>query len=197
MKEKGKVAIARLVVRAGTAPVLVALAPQGELVDADGVQVRAAEEVAAAVALSPEFAEDLRGLSNPALDRHYDMLERLALKYSREELGGDIEDSTLPDDETLAQHGPTFEAFSDAVYGADGAGAAGKTAGAKRKAGPEPHTAELYAERDWYSLANSDQLGRLTNDQLKVYLRYHGLTLGGNKADLLARIQAHVNQEPA
>jgi hypothetical protein len=33
---------------------------------------------------------------------------------------------------------------------------------------PEPHTAELYAERDWYSLANSDQLGRLTNDQLKV-----------------------------
>jgi hypothetical protein len=37
--------------------------------------VRAAEEVAAAVALSPEFAEDLRGLSNPALDRHYDMLE--------------------------------------------------------------------------------------------------------------------------
>jgi hypothetical protein len=61
--------------------------------------------------------------------------QRLALKYSREELGGDIEDSTLPDDETLAQHGPTFEAFSDAVYGADGAGAAGKTAGAKRKAG--------------------------------------------------------------
>ena len=31
----------------------------------------------------------------------------------------------------------------------------------------EPHTAELYAERDWVTLAQSDKLSKLTNDQLK------------------------------
>ncbi len=30
---------------------------------------------------------------------------------------------------------------------------------------------------------------------LQVYLRYHGLTLGGKKEDLLARITAHINQQ--
>lgn len=240
MRDKRKVAIARLVMRRGTAPALVALAPQVEEVDADGTQVTppglhmlqlpwrdelrfperggarggfksddkpqateeqiaAAEALVSAVALAPDFPSQLRDIPNPSLARHYDVLELMALQLDREEVAGhEVEDDTLPDDDTLREHGPTFAAFSKAVYGTDGAGAAGKTAGAKRKtAGPEPHVAELYAERDWAALANSDQLARLTNDNLKVYLRYHQLTLGGNKADLLARIKAHVNQAQA
>lgn len=35
-------------------------------------------------------------------------------------------------------------------------------------------------------------LGSLTIDHLKLYLRTHGLTLGGNKNTLLDRIQAHM-----
>lgn len=33
---------------------------------------------------------------------------------------------------------------------------------------PEPHISDEYNSRDWYSLAEGDQLSRLTNDQLKV-----------------------------
>ncbi|KAI8463879.1 MAG: SPOC like C-terminal domain-containing protein [Monoraphidium minutum] len=246
LKDKGKVAIARMVMRAGTAPCMVALAPQVEETDGDGLQVTppglhvlqlpwrdeirfperggargaaakgddgaprpppladagavaAAAALARDVSLSEEFGYQLRELPNPSLARHYEVLERIALRLAPDEVGGDdVDDSTLPDDDALAAHRPAFDAFADAVYGEGGPGAAGApTAGVKRKAEMEPLTRELYAERDWAGLANSDQLERLTNDQLKVYLRYHGLTLGGNKADLLARIRGHVNQEPA
>lgn len=61
-------------------------------------------------------------------------LQKLALRYEQDELQGDIEDATLPDEDALKANAGLFDDFSSAVYGESGAGAAGKTAGAKRKA---------------------------------------------------------------
>ncbi|GBF89248.1 ATP-dependent DNA helicase 2 subunit 1 [Raphidocelis subcapitata] len=150
MIDADKIAIARLVMRAGNAPSLVALLPQAE--------------------------------------------EKLALHTQFESLDDQPppRDATLPDPDFIAAAAPLAEAFSDAVYGPGGAGPAGKTAGVKRKAEPAPHTADAYAEFDWATLAGQDKLSRLTNDQLKVYLRYHNLPLSGKKADFIARITNHV-----
>lgn len=41
-------------------------------------------------------------------------------------------------------------------------------------------------------LAGSGKVGTLKIDQLKLYLRLHGLRLSGTKAELVARIEDHV-----
>lgn len=238
MIDADKVAIARLVMRAGNAPSLVALLPQAEEVTADNLQVMppglhvlplpwrdeirfpergGARGVAkAAGGERPEASEEqiaaacdlIRGLQlrdfpselaaaipNPVLERHYEVIEKLAL-HTHFDGGLDDQppprDATLPDPEMTAAAAPLAEAFSDAVYGPGGMGPAGKTAGVKRKAEPAPHTADAYAEFDWASLVGQDKLNRLTNDQLKVYLRYNNLPLSGKKADFIARITNHV-----
>ncbi len=45
-------------------------------------------------------------------------------------------------------------------------------------------------------LAAKGALHTLTNDQLKKYLKLHGLRLGGKKDELVERITDHVDSKP-
>ena len=46
------------------------------------------------------------------------------------------------------------------------------------------------------ALAASGKLGKLKVDDLKPYLRAHGLKVTGKKDDLIERITEHVNSQP-
>ena len=69
------------------------------------------------------------------------------------------------------------------------------SAGAKRGAERELGDAEEYAAHDWRSLALAGRKAvsdGLTVDQLKVFLRRHGLPQSGKKSDLVERIIEHL-----
>eukprot|EP00879_Flechtneria_rotunda_P001876 GHRR01002047.1.p1 GENE.GHRR01002047.1~~GHRR01002047.1.p1 ORF type:complete len:433 (+),score=166.08 GHRR01002047.1:1761-3059(+) len=189
----------------------------------DGPPPRASEEQIAAAealinAISLDNADEGVAFSsvdipNPHLQRHFEVLEALALKMDPPPVE-ELDDETAPDLEGIDAHMETLEAFKLAVFGSlDEATPAVK--GAKRKAADSPagsnkagrskaahseaqkDAAEEYKEYDWQALADKadDQkagLPKLTVAQLKVYLRYHNLPVSGNKPDLVGRIQEHV-----
>lgn len=135
---------------------------------------------------------------NAALERHFQVLEALALDEEvppKEEL----EDDTEPDVLGISRHRTTLDAFKLAVFGSvEGAPEKQKSGGTKRKTDdPEARKAiaEEYAEHDWSALAAPGAkkgLNSLTIPTLKVYLQHHGLRTTGNKGEIVQRIQEHV-----
>ncbi|KAL0322697.1 UNVERIFIED_CONTAM: ATP-dependent DNA helicase 2 subunit KU70 [Sesamum angustifolium] len=108
--------------------------------------------------------------ANPALQRHYAVLQALALD---EDEMPDTKDETLPDEEGLASE-----------------------ASKKRKAIAENATKE-YANYDWLDLADNGKLKELTVVELKYYLTRHNLPVTGKKEALISRILTHMgNHEP-
>lgn len=135
--------------------------------------------------------------SNPALQRHYGILEALALE---EDEMPEIKDETLPDEEGLSRPGVVnaLEAFKVSVYGEsynDEIDNAGKESGAakKRKATAENAVKES-ANYDWNDLADNGKLKDLTVAELKNYLVAHHLAVGGKKEALISRILTHMGK---
>lgn len=136
--------------------------------------------------------------SNPALQRHYGILEALALG---EDEMPDIKDETLPDEEGLARPGiaRALEEFKIAVYGEnhdleEEATAASKSSASevtkKRKANAEAAVGKY----NWDELADEGKLKDLTVAELKYYLTAHNLPVVGKKEVLINRILTHLGK---
>ncbi|WOK99403.1 ATP-dependent DNA helicase 2 subunit KU70 isoform X1 [Canna indica] len=139
--------------------------------------------------------------ANPALQRHYGILQALALG---EDEMLDIKDETLPDEEGLARSTVVhlLEEFKTAVYGenhdqeeADALTlkASNSEASRKRQKLTENATKEC-AKYDWNDLAESGQLKNLTVLDLKFYLTAHDLPMTGKKEVLINRILSHLGK---
>ncbi|XP_042010904.1 ATP-dependent DNA helicase 2 subunit KU70-like [Salvia splendens] len=131
--------------------------------------------------------------ANPALQKHYAVLQALALD---EDDIPDVKDETLPDEEGLARPGvvKALEELKICVYGENfkqeddtmGSQKTSETSN-KRKAVADNATKE-YANYDWPKLADNGQLKELTVSELKHYLNVHNLPVGGKKEALISRI---------
>ncbi|CAA3022081.1 ATP-dependent DNA helicase 2 subunit KU70 [Olea europaea subsp. europaea] len=137
--------------------------------------------------------------ANPALQRHYAVLQALALD---EDEMPDVQDETLPDEEGMARPGvvKALEEFKLSVYGENydeesDSIASGKTSDAskKRKAIADKATEES-AKVDWSDLADKGELKELTVPKLKYYLTANGLSVSGKKEDLINRILTHLGK---
>ncbi|KAL6503621.1 ATP-dependent DNA helicase II subunit 1 [Orobanche gracilis] len=137
--------------------------------------------------------------ANPALQRHYAVLQALALD---EDEMPDIKDETLPDEEGLARPGivKALEDFKLSVHGEnmeqeDGLMDSGKTSQAtkKRKAIADNARKE-YANYDWSDLADNGKLKELTVAELKYYLAVQNLPVTGKKEALISRILTHMGK---
>lgn len=136
--------------------------------------------------------------ANPALQRHYAILQAIALD---EDEMPETKDETLPDEEGMARPGvvKAVEEFKLSVYGNDydegseaGNGKASDTS-KKRKADAEL-VAKEYANYDWADLADKGKLSYLTVAELKYYLAANNLPLAGKKEVLVGRILKHMGK---
>ncbi|GKV37100.1 hypothetical protein SLEP1_g45165 [Rubroshorea leprosula] len=171
--------------------------------DTTGVVPRANDDqIKKAAALMKRI--DLKGFSvcqfsNPSLQKHYAVLQALALE--EDEIPETI-DETLPDEEGLARPGVVraVEEFKLSVYGDNydeesdvlGDGKA-REAARKRKAVTE-NDAKESANYDWADLAEKGQLKDLTVEKLKYYLTAHNLPVSGKKEALISRILTHMGK---
>ncbi|XP_007021875.2 PREDICTED: ATP-dependent DNA helicase 2 subunit KU70 [Theobroma cacao] len=131
--------------------------------------------------------------ANPALQRHYAVLQALALE--EDDIPETI-DETLPDEEGLARPAvvKAIEEFKLSVYGDNydeerdflGKGKVGESS-RKRKTIVENAVKES-ANYDWADLAENGQLKDLTVAALKTYLSAHNLPVTGKKEALISRI---------
>ncbi|KAF3457078.1 hypothetical protein FNV43_RR01735 [Rhamnella rubrinervis] len=132
--------------------------------------------------------------ANPALQRHYAVLQALALE---EDEMPDIKDETLPDEEGMSRPGivSALEEFKRSVYGdhydEDGDGKKTSEMSKKRKAIAEDAVKES-ANYDWGDLADTGKLKDLTVAELKYYLSAHNLPVAGKKEALISRILTHM-----
>uniref|UniRef100_A0A5B7BKN8 ATP-dependent DNA helicase 2 subunit KU70 n=1 Tax=Davidia involucrata TaxID=16924 RepID=A0A5B7BKN8_DAVIN len=137
--------------------------------------------------------------ANPALQRHYAVLQALALD---EDEMPEIKDETVPDEEGMARPGVVnaLEEFKLSVYGenydeGDDFQANGKVSEAsrKRKAIAENAVKES-VNYDWPDLADNGKLKDLTVVELKYYLTAHNLPVAGKKEALINRILTHMGK---
>lgn len=139
--------------------------------------------------------------SNPALQRHYAILQVLALE--EDELP-ETKDETMPDEEGMQRPGiaKAVQAFKDAVYGekhdfeeaeAEATKAKGSEASQKRKASAEVAVKEA-ASYNWSELADTGKLKDLTVVELKYYLTAQNLPVTGKKEILINRILTHLGK---
>ncbi|CAL1409025.1 unnamed protein product [Linum trigynum] len=134
--------------------------------------------------------------SNPALQRHYAVLQALALD---EDEMPEIHDETLPDEEGMSRPvvAKAIQEFRTSVYGEDYDEADDKPreseASKKRKAAAEI-VAQEYKNYDWEELADSGKLKDLTVVELKYYLAAQKLPLAGKKEVLISRILTHLGK---
>ncbi|KAJ4915997.1 ATP-dependent DNA helicase 2 subunit KU70 [Raphanus sativus] len=127
--------------------------------------------------------------ANPALQRHYAMLQAIAL--DQEDIG-ETRDETLPDKEGMNR--PTvvkaIEEFKESIYGDDSEEES--DSGAKEKS--RKRKAADAGDYDFVELAKSGKLKDLTVVELKTYLTANSLPLGGKKDALINRILAHLSK---
>ncbi|XP_052173907.1 ATP-dependent DNA helicase 2 subunit KU70 [Diospyros lotus] len=135
--------------------------------------------------------------ANPALQRHYAVLQALALD---EDEMPEIKDETLPDEEGMGRLGVVnaLEEFKNSVYGenyddGDKTNEKPSDASKKRKAIAENAVKES-ANYDWPDLADTGKLKDLTVPELKYYLTANNLPVTGKKEALINRILTHMGK---
>ncbi|GLC47541.1 ATP-dependent DNA helicase II subunit 1 [Pleodorina starrii] len=173
-------------------------------------QLSAVRALVASLALDASEPFDLTQVPNPWLQRHYGVVEALALSEPVPEWEALRDDGTRPRREMFEteEAQQAVEAFRRAFpHQTSGGGGGGGGRGTKRKAEGEPgpaaaakaHKAEAVADAysavDWEGLYSAGGLAKLTNDDLKVYLRRHQLKVGGKKDELVARVTEHLQQQ--
>ncbi|CAA7056686.1 unnamed protein product [Microthlaspi erraticum] len=127
--------------------------------------------------------------ANPALQRHYAMLQAIALD---ENDIGETRDETLPDEEGMKRPVvvKAIEEFKKSVYGDDSdeeSDSGPKEKSRKRKAGTSDE-----GSYDYIELAKSGKLKDLTVVELKTYLTAKNLPVSGKKEVLISRILTHI-----
>lgn len=163
---------------------------------------------------------DPREYENPALQKFWHNLEALALDQRAGEDGGaaggwnegENDLLCLPNEEELVFDEDFVQTAEDFVqsFGGPGELAAATT---KRKPAVRRVAADAdgdedeedkpkrarpaaaangYDDYNWPQLVDSDGLSRLKNDELKVYLAFHGLSKTGTKAVMIDRIKQHM-----
>ncbi|KAH0877699.1 hypothetical protein HID58_065093 [Brassica napus] len=127
--------------------------------------------------------------ANPALQRHYAMLQAIAL--DEDELG-ETRDETLPDEGGMNRPGvvKAIEEFKESIYGDDSEEES--DSGAKEKS--RKRKAADAGDYDFVELAKTGKLKDLTVVELKTYLTANNLPLSGKKDALINRILAHVSK---
>ncbi|XP_061364165.1 ATP-dependent DNA helicase 2 subunit KU70 isoform X2 [Gastrolobium bilobum] len=136
--------------------------------------------------------------TNPALQRHYAVLQALALE---EDEIPEMKDETSPDEEGLSRPGvvKALEEFKTSVYGEnydeESEHGIGKPteASKKRKAHAE-FAAKECETYDWGELADTGKLKDLTVVELKYYLTAHNLPVSGKKEAIISRILTHMGK---
>lgn len=133
--------------------------------------------------------------SNPALQKHYAVLQALALE---EDEIPEIRDETLPDEEGMARPGivNAVEEFKLSVYGEnyEEGGESNVTEASRKRKAIADKAVEQSANYDWENLADSGKLKDLTVAELKYYLTAHKLPVTGKKEALISRILTHMNK---
>ncbi|KAG6408363.1 hypothetical protein SASPL_131368 [Salvia splendens] len=116
--------------------------------------------------------------ANPALQKHYAVLQALALD---EDEIPDVKDETLPDEEGLARPGvvKALEELKICVYGENFKQEDDDTMGSQK-------TSETSNKRK--------ALKELTVSELKHYLNVHNQPVGGKKEALISRILTHMGK---
>ncbi|KAH9613190.1 hypothetical protein KSS87_018940 [Heliosperma pusillum] len=132
--------------------------------------------------------------SNPALQKHYAILQALALE---EKEIPEIKDETLPDEEGMARPGivKVVDEFRVSVYGENYEETDNiiSEASKKRKAIADKAVHES-ANYNWEDLADNAKLKDLTVAELKYYLTAHKLPVAGKKEALISRILTHMGK---
>lgn len=140
--------------------------------------------------------------SNPVLQRHYAILEAVALEDDFEL--ADPKDDTVPPEEQMQKPAiaQSVRAFKDSVYGPDHdleeeeaakQKSKGTAAAQKRKAAEEV-AANDYEKYDWNELADTGKFKELTITDLRIYLVKHKLQVTGKKDVLINRILTHLGK---
>ncbi|PHT39225.1 ATP-dependent DNA helicase 2 subunit KU70 [Capsicum baccatum] len=130
--------------------------------------------------------------ANPALQRHYAVLQALALD---EDEMPEIKDETLPDEEGMARPGivKALEEFKLSVYGEnyeeEDSNIEGKVEPTRKR---KANAMKEYGNYDWADLADNGKLKDLTVVELKYYLGAHNLPVTGKKEVLISRILTHM-----
>ncbi|XP_031407259.1 ATP-dependent DNA helicase 2 subunit KU70 isoform X4 [Punica granatum] len=159
------------------------------------------EQIDKAAALMKRI--DLKGfsitqLSNPALQRHYAVLQALALE--EDELP-ETKDKTLPDEEGMSR--PTvvnaIDQFKHSVYGdqyeaRSSAGDDNMSEASKKRKASAGNAVKECENYNWAEMAESGKLTTLTVVELKYYLTAHNLPVSGKKEDLISRIKMHLRK---
>eukprot|EP00198_Chlamydomonas_reinhardtii_P009761 XP_001699098.1 DNA binding protein [Chlamydomonas reinhardtii] len=132
-------------------------------------------------------------VQNPWLQRHYTVVESLALSEPIPEWDPQRDDGTLPRRELWESEAAAaaVQAFREAF---PQQGTKRKPAAATRQA-KAAAASDAYDEVDWPSLLRSGGLKKLKIDELKTYLRKHQLKLTGKKDELLDRVTTHMQQQ--
>ncbi|KAL2905967.1 ATP-dependent DNA helicase 2 subunit KU70 [Bienertia sinuspersici] len=123
--------------------------------------------------------------SNPALQKHYAVLQALALE---EEEIPEIKDETLPDEEGMARPGivNAIEEFKHSVYGENYVeGESNVTEASKKRKALADKAVQEAGNYDWEDLAENGKLKDLTVTELKYYLTAHKLPVTGKKEALI------------
>eukprot|EP01062_Namystynia_karyoxenos_P063338 TRINITY_DN56159_c0_g1_i1.p1 TRINITY_DN56159_c0_g1~~TRINITY_DN56159_c0_g1_i1.p1 ORF type:complete len:790 (+),score=279.37 TRINITY_DN56159_c0_g1_i1:83-2371(+) len=172
------------------------LPPPPEVGDADALK-RQVDKAKRFMRAMRKPCLDPRDITNPALQKHYSVLQSVALD---EDCPKDMEDLTVPDYPYMREKGlnALFGDFAKAVY-PDGYSAAALVGGTygKHKAGdgdsmPPPKAPKVdVAGLDFAALARDGALASLTVPQLRQHLRDEGLARDGAKAQLVKRIEDH------
>lgn len=133
--------------------------------------------------------------ANPALQRHYAVLQALALD---EDEMPEFKDETLPDEEGMARPGvvKVIEEFKLSVYGEnyDENEVNGVSDASRKRKAIAQNAVKESANYDWAALANTGTLQNLTVAELKYYLTAHNLPLAGKKEVLINRILKHMGK---
>ncbi|PIA35887.1 hypothetical protein AQUCO_03400046v1 [Aquilegia coerulea] len=138
--------------------------------------------------------------ANPALQRHYAVLQALALD---EDEMPEVKDETLPDEQGMSRQGVVnaLEEFKISVYGenydqeeADALSSKTSSEAAKKRKAIAECAVKECANYDWAELADNGKLKDLTVVELKYYLAAHSLTLTGKKDVLISRILTHLGK---
>ncbi|KAK9806596.1 hypothetical protein WJX73_006230 [Symbiochloris irregularis] len=159
-------------------------------VHASQEQIQLAQDMMSSLQL-PDF--NCYDIPNPVLQRHFEALEALALE---EPVPNEIPDDVKPDVEGMRSASEAVLAFRDAVLGPgnDGAGPTKKSAGAGAKRKPDAAAEAAAADINYKELAQTGELGTLTVPDLKLYCAANGLVKTGKKADIITRIEEHLQK---
>ncbi|XP_011408577.1 PREDICTED: X-ray repair cross-complementing protein 5-like [Amphimedon queenslandica] len=216
------VAVCKYIPRNNSPPIFVALVPQEEELDDSSIQIsppgfhviflpfsedirsldlpdempKASHEQidkAKEIIKKLSFNFQSESFENPVIQKHYRVLEALALEHEEEE---EITDLTVPDAAQINKRaGKAIDEFMKAVF-PDGfdpeAKITKRKASASTAAAGGAKKAKTDEPVDVESIAKNGTLGKLTIPVLKEYLKSVGKKAAGKKQDLIDAINEHL-----